>query len=206
MKSARQIRCGGILPGGIGTLGVLFALPSCAGEIRTPAVASACVAATIEGLWARPQDFAGRRVCLSGVLDRMVAYGEDSPKLYGTREDAESGSQQYVTLGVRMTVETQERLARHSLEPLRAEGVFEFDSRCWPQGDGSPSDFTCFPERPMRIAQARLSFPGQGPNARVAARNAAASSARATRRSRASSPSERRGECGQGPSDGCEGD
>jgi hypothetical protein len=47
---------------------------------------------------------------------------------------------------------------------------------------------------------------GQGSNARVAARSAAASPARATRRSRDSSPSERRSECGQGPSNGCEGD
>lgn len=98
---------------------------------------------------------------MSGFLGRMVPYGEASAQLFSTREEAESGSSEhYVTLGVRMTIVTQEKLSRHSAQPVQVEGVFAFDPLCWPRPDQAEADYSCFPPRPMRVEHARLLFPG----------------------------------------------
>lgn len=147
-----------------GTVMLLLSLASssCSADRRRPTSgASSCALATIDQLWMDPGAYQRRRICLVGFLGRMVAYGEDSPKLYATRDEAENTeSERFVTIGIPMSVQIQERLSRHSVQPLRAEGVFEFDARCWPQAGGSQSDYTCSPSRPMRIAHARITFPG----------------------------------------------
>ena len=118
-----------------------------------------CLTATIEELWRNPSQFEGKRVCVSGLLGRMVPYGEDRPDLYATREEAETRhSQRYVTIGVPMTIASQEALSRHSVQSLRVQGVFEFDPRCWPAPGQSSAEYSCFPFRPMRIANAELTF------------------------------------------------
>lgn len=153
----------------LGWLATLLALVapaaiSCAprSDVRSVGRAEECTPAAIDDLWANPRAYARRRVCVSGYLGRMVPYGEDSPKLYSTSEEAETTrSERYVTIGVPMTITSQEELSRHSVRPLRVQGVFEFDDRCWPQAGQTQADYTCFPSRPMRISNARVSFPGR---------------------------------------------
>jgi hypothetical protein len=118
-----------------------------------------CTAASIDDLWANPGAYRGRRVCVSGFLGRMVPYGEDRPDLYATPEEAQTRhAERYVTIGVPMTIASQEALSRRAVQPVRVEGVFEFDPRCWPPPGQSQAEYTCFPARPMRIANAELTF------------------------------------------------
>ena len=120
-----------------------------------------CVDVTIDSLWNHPVEFSNRRICVVGFLGRMVPFGEDSPKLFATAEEAETNSSEhYITIGVRMTIPSQEMLSRHSVQPLRVEGIFGYDPRCWPQGNQPVAEYTCFPSRPMRLARAKITFLG----------------------------------------------
>jgi hypothetical protein len=141
--------------------GVALALSACApsNDVVSVGREPGCTSAAIDDLWANPSAYQRRRVCVSGFLGRMVPYGEDRPDLYSTREEAETRhSDRYVTIGVPMTISSQESLSRHSAQPLRVQGVFEYDARCWPRSGQGEAEYSCFPSRPMRIANAELTF------------------------------------------------
>ena len=135
------------------------AIASCAaahpsGSVETQ---SQCLTVTIEQVRHNPPEFEGRRICLSGFLGRMIPYGEATPELYSTREDAQSTySDRRVVLGVTFTVPVQERLSRHSLEPLRVEGIFELESPCVPVAHPLQRDTVCSLPPEMRISHARV--------------------------------------------------
>jgi hypothetical protein len=118
-----------------------------------------CERVTIAELWSNPWPYAGRRVCISGYLGRMVSYGEDSLDLFASKEDAaERHSPQYLSLGVQMTLLAQKELASYSERRLTAVGTFEFDEACWPTRNGVASKFKCFPPRPMTIRDVELAL------------------------------------------------
>lgn len=146
----------GVLP----LLLAALSTPSCTAiQALAPASGTGCISTTIEGLAHRPREYSGRRVCVSGFLGQMVPYGEDSAKLYATREEAAAThAEYYVALSLPWSIQMQEALSRHSLEPLQVEGVFEFDADCWPRAGQAQSDYICFPPRPLRIRHARLAF------------------------------------------------
>jgi hypothetical protein len=119
----------------------------------------ACLAVTIDQLWRNPLPFEGRPVCVRGLLGRMVPYGEDRPELYSTRRDAtHNDSNHYLVLGFPFTIPVQERLSRHSLQPLQAEGIFQLEFPCQPAERSPLRDTPCDPPPDMRLAHARLVF------------------------------------------------
>lgn len=118
-----------------------------------------CIATTVGEVWHNPQPFAGRRVCLSGYLGRIVPYGEDSPKLYATPDEAEATRlERFVTLGIPFTIPVQERLSRYSVQPVKVEGIVALEHPCLSEPAATPSDSLCSPPPSLRIARARLSF------------------------------------------------
>jgi hypothetical protein len=126
---------------------------------RANFTATPCVETTVGELWRDPKPFVGRKVCLSGFLGRMVPYGEDSPKLYATPDEAEATKlERFATLGISLTIPVQERLSRYSAQPLRVEGVFVLEHPCLLDPQLSPSDSICSPPPSLRIAGARLIF------------------------------------------------
>jgi hypothetical protein len=87
----------------------------------------------------------------------MVPYGEDSPDLFATKDEAaDRYSTKYVSLGVQMTLLVQKELATFGERELEVVGVFEFDAACWPSPEGVPSKFKCFPPRPMTIRDVEM--------------------------------------------------
>lgn len=100
-------------------------------------------------------------ICASGFLGAMVPYGEDDAELYSTIAEAKSKRADYdVHIGLPLTIKLLEALSRYSAQPVRVEGIFDFDQRCWPQTTGGRPDI-CFPPRPMRVGRARV-FLGDG--------------------------------------------
>lgn len=124
-----------------------------------PGTSATCVTVTIDDLWRNPPRFLGRRVCVSGFLGWMIPYGEATPELFSTREDAESThSDRRIVLGLPFTLQVQERLSRHSLQPLQVEGRFQLESPCTLASDSTQNDTVCDLPPQMRIARARLTF------------------------------------------------
>lgn len=118
-----------------------------------------CIATTVGEIWHNPKPFAGRRVCLSGYFGRIVPYGEDSPKLYATPEEADATRlERFVTLGIPFTIPVQERLARYSVQPVRVEGIVTLEHPCLSEPVATPSDSLCSPPPSLRISRARLNF------------------------------------------------
>jgi len=127
--------------------------------IHQSSLSARCIEVTIDELWRNPPEFEGRRVCVSGFLGRMVRYGEASPELFATRRDAASTfSDRRIVIGIRFTIPVQERLSRHSLHPLRVEGVFELESPCLPRAREAQPGTVCSQPPEMRIALPRLIF------------------------------------------------
>lgn len=116
-----------------------------------------CLEATVEMLESAPHSYEGRQVCITGFFGSMVPYGEDTPKLYATVQEATALSSRYVRLYLPFEGNTQERLSRYSAQAARARGVFHFEAPCWPREDGSDPD-TCFPPRPMTLRHATIIF------------------------------------------------
>jgi hypothetical protein len=105
--------------------------------VRTemPQSASDCQEITVEQLWLAPRSFAGDRVCVTGFLGSMVAYGEESAELFATREAAEARtSEHYITVSAPMGGPEQVELAGLSGQPLTIVGKFELSEICWPPG------------------------------------------------------------------------
>jgi hypothetical protein len=132
-------------------------------EVPTAAKAEAskesCISTTIDALWRNPPEFENRRVCVSGFLGRLVPYGEATPEIFSTKEDAEPAfSDRRVVLGLPFTLEVQERLSRYSVQPLRVEGVFQLESPCVPAKNKFSQDTVCESAPEMRISGARLTF------------------------------------------------
>ena len=120
---------------------------------------TACVRATIADLWNDPSPYAGKRLCVSGFLGRMVRYGEDSADLFETKEDAgPRHSEHYVTISLPLTIAAQEELSGYALRKLIVVGTFEFDARCWPKAKESKSRYQCFPSRPMQLLKPEIAF------------------------------------------------
>lgn len=118
-----------------------------------------CLTVTADDLWRNPPQFVGKRVCLFGYLGRMVPYGEASPEVFSTREDAESTySDRRVTLGIPFTIPVQERLSRRSGQQLRAEGVFELETPCILAAIPVPDGSVCNPAPSMRIVHPHVAF------------------------------------------------
>ena len=118
-----------------------------------------CIAATVQDLGQRPGQYTGRRVCVSGYFGQIVPHGEDEPRLYATREQAETRhADYYLQLGFPFTIPVQARIARYSGQPIRVDGVFEYDPRCWPPPGHPEHAFQCFPPRPMTVRHARVRF------------------------------------------------
>lgn len=112
-----------------------------------------CRAVSIYDLWNQPWEYDGMRVCVEGYLGQMVPHGEDSLDLYRTDAEAlDRFSQQFVSIGLPMTLALQERLASTGLRHAMVVGTFTFDERCWPDREsGRPTIYRCAPERPMRL-------------------------------------------------------
>jgi hypothetical protein len=136
------------------------AAPALAGQAgHTADDLSACLPATISDLARSPENYRGQRVCTQGFLGRIVSAGEDSPKLYATREEAQrTFADAQIDLDIPFDLQTQERLSRFSTQPLRVEGTFDFDSQCWPRRGRNEPDYHCFPLYPMRMGDAHLIF------------------------------------------------
>ena len=132
--------------------------------VHTAPVASArtrggCTAVTIDQLWRTPPSFEGRRVCVSGFLGDLIPYGEASPQLFATREEAQRAySNRYLTIGIPFTMQVQERLSHHSVQPLEVEGVFTLEFPCVFATGAARNESVCEPPIEMRIAHARLTF------------------------------------------------
>jgi hypothetical protein len=116
-----------------------------------------CKQVTVENLWNDPWPYAGKRICVSGFLGRMVPYGEDSADLFATKEEASlRQSERYVTISLLLSLKAQEELAGYSGRLLVVVGTFKFDERCWPRKGEMESRFQCFPPRPMELLSPTL--------------------------------------------------
>ncbi|HEX8669083.1 MAG TPA: hypothetical protein VF727_12020 [Allosphingosinicella sp.] len=151
----------GIVPFAWFAAAILIGLGGCAARPGTGdrRLESRCPSPSIQQLSIAPAEFAGRRVCVSGFLARMPEYGESSAELYATEEEAkEASGSTYVTIGVPITIHSQQQLARHSARPIRVDGVFGYDEECWPRKGEKEPEYQCFPPRPMNIRNARILF------------------------------------------------
>jgi hypothetical protein len=128
----------------------------CATDSRPIARGQGCALATVSDLRRSPEVYTGHIVCVTGFLGQLVEYGEDSPDIYATREQAISRfTDDYVTLGVRFDVQTQKRLYRYSTRRMTVRGRLVVDPLCRsnPSQRGVPK---CIPDRPMKIESAQI--------------------------------------------------
>src|ERR1044071_2773129 len=74
-----------------------------------------CAKATISGLWKDPWPYAGKRVCVSGYLVRMIPYGEEDVEFVPSQIRAkEKPSKEYLRIGVQLTMSAQIELSKYS--------------------------------------------------------------------------------------------
>lgn len=119
----------------------------------------ACIRTTINEIWYNPKKFTKQRICISGYLGKMVKFGEDSPKIYTTVEEArELRLHRFATLGIPFTTANQERLSQRSLKEVQVEGVLELELPCLSEPTLKSTDSVCSPAPSLRIAKARLRF------------------------------------------------
>lgn len=127
------------------------------GPVQSASAPPSCLGATVDQLWDEPSRFDGRRVCVAGFLGRMVAYGEDSAELYGSKDDAEERhTPRFLVLGLPLTLSRQAQLPQHSTQLVLAWGVFAFEPSCVMQSGRIPAG--CRSYRPARLRVERLTF------------------------------------------------
>lgn len=146
---------------GIAAVTAAYLVASCstAHGSKPNRISTPCITTNIGDLWRDPKRFTNKRVCLSGYLGRMVAYGEDSPKIYATESEAQATKlERFATLGIPFTIPVQERLSRYALRKVQVEGIVELEFPCGSQPTSEPTDSLCSPPPSLRIAKARLQF------------------------------------------------
>lgn len=149
---------------GIGLAAILMAGCSSnravVGEKGKHELEGGCVQTTIDDLALEPSRYSGRNVCAAGFFGTMVPYGETTADLYRFESEAQSlHANVYLQLALPLNADLQERLSRYSVQWAIAEGVFEYDPRCWPAEGQQEPNYRCFPPRQMRLVGARLRFP-----------------------------------------------
>jgi hypothetical protein len=136
-----------------------LALCSSAHEGKVSNPINVCVVASVNDLWRDPKRFVGHRICASGYFGRMVAYGEDSPKLYATEAEAKATRlERYATIGIPFNIAVQEQLSKYSLKTVNVEGVLTLEFPCKYKVVRESSGSYCSPPPLLRIAKAHLTF------------------------------------------------